>query len=90
VYRFGVVKEGDASGIMEGVGSSLQYVFIIRSVLSVQGLNVSISVLGVMPHLLWATKWLDRFVDFVGLGFAGVNITNVVVGPCCLTSCSTL
>lgn len=35
--------------------------------------------LGIVSHLPWATRWLDQFVDFIGLGLAAVNIGNFIV-----------
>ena len=35
--------------------------------------------LGIISHLPWATRWLDEFVDFIGLGLASINIANVIV-----------
>jgi len=40
---------------------------------------MSISVFSIVSHVPWATRWLDQFVDFIGLGFAGVNIANAIV-----------
>ena len=45
----------------------------------VQSLVISTSILGIMSHIPWATRWLDQFVDFIGLGIANVNIANVIV-----------
>ena len=38
---------------------------------------MSISVLGIISHVPWATRWFDQFVGFVGP--VGVNIPNVIV-----------
>ena len=35
--------------------------------------------LGIVSHIPWATRWLDQFVDFIGLGIASVNIAEVIV-----------
>ena len=45
-----------------------------------QSLIISTSVLGIMSHIPWATRWLDQFVDFIGLGLVAFNVANVIVG----------
>lgn len=40
---------------------------------------MSISVLGIVSHLPWVTKWLDEFVDFISLGLVAVKIANAIV-----------
>jgi len=46
---------------------------------SVESLNTSISVSGIVSHIPWGMRWLDKFVNFIGLGVAAVNIAKVIV-----------
>ncbi|KAF9643937.1 cytochrome P450 [Thelephora ganbajun] len=45
----------------------------------IKGVGGSLHVLGIVSHLPWATRWLDEFADFIGLGLASINIANVIV-----------
>jgi hypothetical protein len=73
------MKEGDTSGIIKGVGGSVQYVCLRLVSRCYRPIKISTSVLGIVSHIPWATRWLDQFVQFVGLGLVAINIADVIV-----------